>query len=131
MKNAVCINYALHYKEYRYCFDYKKFIIYLSPRAILLRFAIRNSHLLFIVYMLILMLLAPIMCLHPTTDRKLSSLYDKHRNISLEEFDNCDYVTKVYQMRNQSDLVVMQLNIRGVSSKRTQLIDLLENGVQK
>ena len=69
------------------------------------------------------------MCLHPTIDRKLSTLYDKYHNTSLEEFDNCDYVHSVSDV-NQSDLVVMQLNVRGVSSKRSQLIDLLENSVR-
>ena len=47
----------------------------------------------------------------------------------MEEFDNCDYVHSVPDV-NQSDLVVMQLNVRGVSSKRNQLIDLLENSVR-
>ena len=78
--------------------------------------------------MFILLVFASIMCLHPTIDRKLSTLYDKYHNISLEEFDNCDYVHSVSDV-NQSDLVVMQLNVRGVSSKRDQLIDLLENSV--
>ena len=105
-----CINYELHYKVYRDCIDYKEFIIYLSPRAILLRFAIRNSQSFSLVYMLILLLLAPNMCLHPTIDRKLSNLYDKYYNTSLEEFDNCDYVHSISDV-NQSDLVVMQLNI--------------------
>ena len=128
-KYALCINYELDYKVYRYCIDCKQFIIYLSPHAVQLRFAIRNSQLSFLVYMLILILLAPNMCLHPTVDRKLSSMYDKYHNTLLEEFDNCDYVHSVSDA-NQSDLVVMQLNIRGVSSKRTQLIDLLENSVR-
>ena len=69
------------------------------------------------------------MCLHPTIDRKLSTLYDKYHNTSLEEFDNCDYVHSVSDV-NQSDLVVMQLKVRGVSSKRSRLIDLLENSVR-
>ena len=79
--------------------------------------------------MLIFSVFASIMCLHPTIDRKLSTLYDKYHNISLEEFDNCDYVHSVSDV-NQSDLVVMQLNVRGISSKRDQLIDLLENSVR-
>ena len=68
--------------------------------------------------MFIFLVFALIMCLHPTIDRKLSNLYDKYQNISLEEFDNCDYVHRVQDV-NQSDLVVMQLNVRGVSSKRS------------
>ena len=78
--------------------------------------------------MLYCLVFTSIMCLHLTIDRKLSTLYDKYHNTSLEEFDNCDYVHSVSDV-NQSDLVVMQLNVRGVSSKRSQLIDLLENSV--
>ena len=78
--------------------------------------------------MFITLLFASFMCLHPTIDRKLSTLYDKYQNVSLEEFDNCDYVHSVSDIK-PSDLVVMQLNIRGVSSKRSQLIDLMDNSV--
>ena len=54
-----------------------------------------------------------IMCLHPNVERKLSSLYDKYENVTLDEFDNCDYVKNVTNV-NKTDLVVMQLNIRGI-----------------
>ena len=68
------------------------------------------------------------MCLHPI-DRTLSNCYDKYSNVALDEFDNCDYVTCVTDIDN-NDLVVIQLNIRGLSSKRTQLLDLINNTVQ-
>ena len=69
------------------------------------------------------------MCLHPIVDRKLSTLYDKYCYVSLDEFDNCDYVHSVTDV-NRTDLVVMQLNIRAISSKKSQLIDLIGNSVQ-
>ena len=68
------------------------------------------------------------MCLHPTIDRKLSTMYDKYHDVSIDEFDNCDYVYSVNDVKS-SDLVVMQLNVRGISSKKSQLIDLLEHSV--
>ena len=70
------------------------------------------------------------MCLHPVIDRKLSSLYDKYQNDSLDEFDNCDYVYNVPDAKT-TDLVVMQINIRGIGSKKSRLIDLIENSVHK
>ena len=70
-----------------------------------------------------------IMCLYPTMDRKLSTLYDKYENVALDEFDNCDYVHRVTDVR-YTDLVVMQLNIRGIGLKKSQLIDLIDNSVQ-
>ena len=69
-----------------------------------------------------------IMCLHPNTDRKLSNLFDKYENASLDEFDNCDYVNNVTDVQ-RNDLVVMQLNVRGIGSKKSQLIDLVDNSV--
>ena len=69
-----------------------------------------------------------IMCVHPIINRKLSSIYDKYQNDSLDEFDNCDYVYSVTDVMS-TDLVVMQVNIRGISSKRSQLIDLIDNSV--
>ena len=49
------------------------------------------------------------MCLHPI-DCTLSNCYDKYKNVALDEFDNCDYVTRVTDITN-NDLVVIQLNI--------------------
>ena len=69
-----------------------------------------------------------IMCLHPTIDRKLSTMYDKYQNDSLDDLDNCDYVYSVSDVM-RTDLVVMQLNIRGIGSKRSQLIDLIDHSV--
>ena len=69
-----------------------------------------------------------IMCLHPAIDRKLSTMYDKYQNDSLDDFDNCDYVYSVSDVM-RTDLVVMQINIRGIGSKRSQLIDLIDNSV--
>ena len=68
------------------------------------------------------------MCLHPI-DRTLSNFYDKYKNVALDEFDNCDYVTHVTDITN-NDLVVIQLNIQGLSSKHSQLLDLINSTVQ-
>ena len=70
------------------------------------------------------------MCLHPVLDRRLTTLYNKYENVSLEEFDTCDYVHKIIDVV-PSDLVVIQLNIRGIGSKRSQLFDLINNSVQQ
>ena len=68
------------------------------------------------------------MCLHPIIDRTLSNSYDKYRNVSLDEFDNCDYVTLVTDVSN-NDLVVIQLNVWGLCSKHMQLIDLINTTI--
>ena len=49
------------------------------------------------------------MYLHPI-DRTLSNCYDKYKNVALDDFDNCDYVTHVTDIV-KNDLVVIQLNI--------------------
>ena len=69
------------------------------------------------------------MCMHPTIDKNLSKLYNKYENVVLDEFDNCDYVHKILDA-DCNDLVVMQLNIRGIGSKRSQLIDLIDCSIQ-
>ena len=94
-----------------------------------LRFAISTLQFI-LVYMFTIILCVLIMCLHPTIDRKLSTLYDKYENASLDEFDNCDYVHSVTDVKC-TDLVIMQLNIRGIGSKKSQLIDLIDTSVQK
>ena len=76
-----------------------------------------------------LLLIVSTMCLHPVIDRKLSDLYNKYENVNLDEFNNCDYVHKITDV-GQTDLVVLQLNIRGIGSKRTDLIDLIDTSVQ-
>ena len=70
------------------------------------------------------------MCLHPVLDRRLTTLYNKYENVSLEEFDTCDNVHQITDVV-PSDLVVIQLNIRGIGSKRSQLFDLINNSVQQ
>ena len=91
----------------------------------------RTSHIVQIVYMFTcLSLFTCVMCLHPVLDKKLSTLYNKYENASLDEFDNCDYVHKITDVA-PSDLVVIQLNIRGIGSKRSQLLELIDNSVHK
>ena len=70
------------------------------------------------------------MCLHPVLDRRLSTLYSKYENVSLDEFDMCDYVHQITDVVC-SDLIVIQLNIRGIGAKRSQLFDLINNSVQR
>ena len=65
----------------------------------------------------------------PFYGQKTVTLYDRYKNVSLDEFDNCDYVYRVTDV-NCTDLVIMQLNIRGIGSKKSQLIDLIDNSVQ-
>ena len=72
--------------------------------------------------------IALIMCLHPKIDRHLSSLYNKYDNVALEEFDNCDYVHKIVDV-DRSDLVVLQLNVRGINSKQQQLKDIIDTSI--
>ena len=62
-------------------------------------------------------LLIVTMCLHPTIDRQLSNLYSKYNNVALDEFDNCDYVHEITDVE-RSDLMVLQLNVRGLNSKK-------------
>ena len=69
-----------------------------------------------------------IMCLHPVIDRQLSNLYSKYNNVALEEFDNCDYVNAITGV-DQSDLVVLQLNVRGINSKQSQLKDIIDTSI--
>ena len=56
-------------------------------------------------------------------DNRLATVYDKYENVDLSEFDNCDYVDKVTNVTD-NDLVVMQLNIRGIGSIKTPLSGL-------
>ena len=78
----------------------------------------------------VLIFFTVIMCLHPVLDRRLSTLYNKYENANLEEFDTFNYVHKITDVVS-SDLVVIQLNIRGMGSKRCQLLDLIDTSVQK
>ena len=69
------------------------------------------------------------MCLHPVVDHTLSAHYDKYENMSLDEFDHCDYVSRITNTSSK-DLVVIQINVRGIGTKRLQLIDLIDDTVQ-
>ena len=69
-----------------------------------------------------------IMCLHPKIDRQLSNLYNKYDNVALEEFNNCDYVHEIVDV-DRSDLVVLQLNVRGINSKQHQLKDIIDTSI--
>ena len=71
--------------------------------------------------MFVLVLCVLIMCVHPNTDRKLSNLFDKYENASLDEFDNCDYVNNVTDIQ-RNDLVVMQLNVQGMVQRKVNLL---------
>ena len=94
----------------------------------LLRLAISNSHSVYIVYMLLLVCVNFTMCLHSVVDCTLTNCHDKYTNVSLDEFDNCDYVTRITDV-SKNDLIVIQLNIHGISSKRTQLMNLIDTAV--
>ena len=66
------------------------------------------------------------MCLHPKVD-----LYrnDSTMDVAdLENLDTCDYLHSV-KYEHQDDLIVMQLNIRGLYSKISLLTDLLSSCV--
>ena len=66
------------------------------------------------------------MCLHPKIERDLSHFVERYDSVELEEFDTCDYVYNITNAK-QHDLIVLQLNVRGVLSKRPLLIELLRN----
>ena len=92
-------------------------------------FAISNLHIVYFVYMLLFVCVNLTMCLHPIIDCTLSDGYDKYSNVSLDEFDNCDYVTRVSEV-SKNDLIVIQLNICGIGSKRSQLMNLINTAVR-
>ena len=72
----------------------------------------------------LLVLLVVIMCLHPKLD-----LYRNETTIDvadLEQFDTCDYLHSVKNVHSD-DLIVMQLNIRGLYSKIPLLTHLLSS----
>ena len=67
------------------------------------------------------------MCLHPP-DKGTDALGRNIQSIdcSLDEFDQCDYVDSDYTC-NVDDLCVIQLNIRGLCSKQSQLKQMIDN----
>ena len=70
------------------------------------------------------------MCLHPVSrgddklNRDISSL-----DCSLDEFDNFDYID-VQKNIDVNDLCLIQLNIRGMCSKQTQLKAMIDNCIE-
>ena len=67
-----------------------------------------------------------IMCLHPRVE-----LYRNDSTIDvvdLENFDTCDYIHSV-KNAHLDDLIIMQLNVRGLYSKTSLLTDLLSSCV--
>ena len=67
-----------------------------------------------------------IMCLHPKLE-----LYRNDATMDvadLEKFDTCDYIHSVKHM-HLDDLIIMQLNIRGLYTKTSILTDLLSSCV--
>ena len=75
----------------------------------------------------VLLVLLLTMCLH-ITDKGTDTLGRNIQSIdySLDEFDQCDYVNSDYTC-NVDDLCVIQLNIRGLCSKQSQLKQLIDN----
>ena len=74
--------------------------------------------------MLFALLFMSTMCLQPRYEiTQQESIQDLE---SLEEFDQCDYVYSLNDV-DIDDLVVLQLNIRGLYSKLTNLSHLLSN----
>ena len=66
------------------------------------------------------------MCLHPKEDVNIV------RDISQTDWDiddNCDYIYNIDHVQND-DFVVVQTNVRGILSKQSLLIDLLESCVR-
>ena len=76
--------------------------------------------------MFLLFILLFIMCIHPRTN--LGDM-TKITTSDWDVNDDCDYV---YQVKNvcKEDLVVVQINIRGILSKGSLLLDLIETSVQ-
>ena len=70
------------------------------------------------------------MCLHPLTrgfdflNMEITSIHNL-----LDEFDSCDYVDGQF-CSHISDLCIVQLNIRGICSKLSQLKNLIDNCVK-
>ena len=82
-----------------------------------------------------------VMCFHPNlrflhqnnfTMHKKSSIDNNVNCRYLSNEDKCDYVQPEETIKvNESDLVVLQLNIRGLSSKLSEFKQLLENLADK
>ena len=70
------------------------------------------------------------MCIHPTVNCDLVINSVRYESNDIDDYDNCDYVYKLNNV-NKEDLFVLQLNVRGITSKKDQLIDLIENSANK
>ena len=71
------------------------------------------------------------MCMHKI-DRGLDSLDRKvvdFLGADLDQFDNCDYVEHV-PSKKAGDLTIIQLNIRGVGSKISELKSLIDHSIE-
>ena len=66
------------------------------------------------------------MCVHP-----MNNSYELTKNNSTDwnVSDECDYVNLIEDV-DQQDLVVIQINIRGILSKRSMLLDLIDTSVK-
>ena len=76
------------------------------------------------------------MCFHPNLRYLHQNNFTLHNKSSIDntlgryssDEDKCDYVQSEESiMVNESDLIVLQLNIRGLSSKLSELKQLIEN----
>ena len=70
-------------------------------------------------------LLLLIMCQIPKGKDQLNCLVYSLEE-SLDEFDNCDYITDKFQSV-VNDLCVVQLNVHGIGSKQSSLQHLIDN----
>ena len=68
------------------------------------------------------------MCLHPRADIPPQDIRELSQS-DLESFDNCDYLYSIKDVHTD-DLVVLQLNIRGLLSKTTLLTHLLNSCIE-
>ena len=71
------------------------------------------------------------MCVH-TIDRGLDSLERKvvdFLGAELDQFDNCDYVEHA-PSKSTGDLTIIQLNIRGIGSKISDLKFLIDHSME-
>ena len=66
------------------------------------------------------------MCLHPRIDLGISPTFS---DIDGDIEDDCDYVYQVKNIDNE-DLTIIQINIRGMLSKRSLLLNLIETSVE-
>ena len=66
------------------------------------------------------------MCLHPRLDVNLD-IKDSQTDWDID--DNCDYIYNIDHVQSD-DFVVIQMNVRGILSKQSLMIDLLESSVK-